>query len=156
MRPQVFVRFKELADVKKGITDEDIVALAGDESNQPAIIWDLTHLQVPPLLPTADFWQQKSERLLTAKQWKGQPVLATKTVTASCYIEGQSFNLMRQSSRNASSIIGKTLWPWPCSLLLLTLFSLPCTHLITGDLSDCPNKCTWDFKHQRFGACLSG
>lgn len=42
----VFVRFKELADVKKGITDEDIVALAGDETNQPTVIWDLTHLQV--------------------------------------------------------------------------------------------------------------
>jgi len=42
---EVFVRFKELADVKKGITDEDIVALAGDESHQPAAVWDLVDLQ---------------------------------------------------------------------------------------------------------------
>jgi len=32
--------------VKKGITDDDISALATDEANQPAVIWDLTDLQV--------------------------------------------------------------------------------------------------------------
>ena len=42
---QVFKRFKELADVKKGITDDDIVALASDETNQPDVIWELADLQ---------------------------------------------------------------------------------------------------------------
>ena len=36
----------QLADVKKGITDEDILALATDEANQPAVVWDLADLQV--------------------------------------------------------------------------------------------------------------
>ena len=38
--------FTQLADVKKGITDEDILALATDEANQPAVVWDLADLQV--------------------------------------------------------------------------------------------------------------
>lgn len=42
----VFKRFKALADVKKGITDEDIIALAGDEAHQPVTIWDLLEMQV--------------------------------------------------------------------------------------------------------------
>ena len=42
----VFKRFKALADVKKGITDEDISALAGDEAHQPTTIWELQDLQV--------------------------------------------------------------------------------------------------------------
>jgi 2-isopropylmalate synthase len=42
----IFTRFKKLADVKKGITDEDILALATDEANQPAVVWDLADLQV--------------------------------------------------------------------------------------------------------------
>ena len=41
----VFKRFKALADVKKGITDEDISALAGDEAHQPTTIWELQDLQ---------------------------------------------------------------------------------------------------------------
>lgn len=40
----------QLADVKKGITDEDIVALATDEANQPAVIWELADLQVSSIL----------------------------------------------------------------------------------------------------------
>lgn len=36
----------QLADVKKGITDDDILALATDEANQPAVVWDLADLQV--------------------------------------------------------------------------------------------------------------
>jgi hypothetical protein len=36
----------QLADVKKGITDDDIIALASDEANQPAVVWDLADLQV--------------------------------------------------------------------------------------------------------------
>lgn len=39
-------RFKALADKKKGITDEDILALMSDELHQPKIIWDLLDLQV--------------------------------------------------------------------------------------------------------------
>ena len=42
----VFKRFKALADVKKGITDEDITALAGDEAHQPVTIWELQEIQV--------------------------------------------------------------------------------------------------------------
>ena len=42
---QVFKRFKELADVKKGITDDDIVALASDETYAPDMIWELADLQ---------------------------------------------------------------------------------------------------------------
>ncbi len=41
-------RFKALADKKKGITDEDILALMSDELHQPKIIWDLLDLQVRP------------------------------------------------------------------------------------------------------------
>ena len=42
----VFKRFKALADKKKGITDDDILALVGDELHQAAIIWELLDLQV--------------------------------------------------------------------------------------------------------------
>jgi 2-isopropylmalate synthase len=42
----VFKRFKALADKKKGITDEDLLALVGDEVHQPAEIWKLIDLQV--------------------------------------------------------------------------------------------------------------
>lgn len=41
----VFCKPWQLADVKKGITDDDIIALATDEANQPAIVWDLADLQ---------------------------------------------------------------------------------------------------------------
>ncbi|PNW81754.1 hypothetical protein CHLRE_06g258733v5 [Chlamydomonas reinhardtii] len=39
-------RFKALADKKKGITDEDILALMSDELHQPKVIWELLDLQV--------------------------------------------------------------------------------------------------------------
>jgi 2-isopropylmalate synthase len=42
----VFKRFKALAEKKKGITDEDILALMGDELHQPKAIWELMELQV--------------------------------------------------------------------------------------------------------------
>ncbi|GLC41026.1 2-isopropylmalate synthase 1, chloroplastic [Pleodorina starrii] len=42
----VFKRFKALADKKKGITDEDILALMSDELHQPKVIWELLDLQV--------------------------------------------------------------------------------------------------------------
>nr|QKY15169.1 2-isopropylmalate synthase (IPMS) [Polytomella parva] len=42
----VFKRFKNLADKKKSITDEDILALMNDELHQPKTIWDLVDLQV--------------------------------------------------------------------------------------------------------------
>lgn len=35
-----------LADKKKGITDEDILALVGDEVHQAAVVWELIDLQV--------------------------------------------------------------------------------------------------------------
>jgi 2-isopropylmalate synthase len=42
----VFVRFKNLADKKKNITDDDVLALVGDEVHQPTTIWNLEGLQV--------------------------------------------------------------------------------------------------------------
>ncbi|WIA37513.1 hypothetical protein OEZ86_014425 [Tetradesmus obliquus] len=42
----VFKRFKTLADKKKGITDEDLLALVGDEVHQAAVVWELVDLQV--------------------------------------------------------------------------------------------------------------
>jgi 2-isopropylmalate synthase len=42
----VFRRFKALADKKKGITDEDIIALVSDEVHQPSVVWELQDLQV--------------------------------------------------------------------------------------------------------------
>lgn len=42
----VFKRFKNLADKKKGVTDEDVMALMSDELHQPATVWELLDLQV--------------------------------------------------------------------------------------------------------------
>lgn len=42
----VFRRFKILADSKKGIVDDDLIALVGDEMNQPVSVWELIDLQV--------------------------------------------------------------------------------------------------------------
>ncbi|KAJ9522811.1 hypothetical protein QJQ45_019799, partial [Haematococcus lacustris] len=43
---ELFKRFKTLADKKKGITDDDILALMSDELHQPEMIWELVDLQV--------------------------------------------------------------------------------------------------------------
>lgn len=43
---EVFKRFKTLADNKKNITDEDVLALVSDEVHQPTAIWNLQGLQV--------------------------------------------------------------------------------------------------------------
>jgi hypothetical protein len=42
----VFKRFKALADKKKRVSDEDILALMSDELHQPEVIWELLDLQV--------------------------------------------------------------------------------------------------------------
>ncbi|KAL4429865.1 hypothetical protein ABPG77_010982 [Micractinium sp. CCAP 211/92] len=42
----VFRRFKNLADRKKNITDEDVLALVNDEVHQPTVVWVLEDLQV--------------------------------------------------------------------------------------------------------------
>jgi len=42
----VFVRFKDLADKKKTVTDADLEALVGDEIYQPEEIWELLNVQV--------------------------------------------------------------------------------------------------------------
>jgi len=42
----VFKRFKALADRKKTVSDEDLLALVSDEVHQPAAIWELAELQV--------------------------------------------------------------------------------------------------------------
>jgi hypothetical protein len=39
---------QSLADKKKGITDEDLLALVGDEVHQAAVVWELVDLQVRP------------------------------------------------------------------------------------------------------------
>lgn len=41
-----FKRFKELADLKKIVTDADIEAMIADEVYQPVTIWQLNHIQV--------------------------------------------------------------------------------------------------------------
>ncbi len=41
-----FKRFKELADLKKVVTDADIEAMIADEVYQPVTIWQLNHIQV--------------------------------------------------------------------------------------------------------------
>ncbi|MCY3902040.1 MAG: 2-isopropylmalate synthase [Caldilineaceae bacterium] len=43
---EVFLRFKELADKKKSVTDADIEALVADELYQPVEIWELLGVQV--------------------------------------------------------------------------------------------------------------
>ena len=53
---EVFVRFKELADKKKTVTDADLEALVGDELYQPVETWELISVQVQcgsGLIPTA-------------------------------------------------------------------------------------------------------
>ncbi|EFN59861.1 hypothetical protein CHLNCDRAFT_133663 [Chlorella variabilis] len=42
----VFRRFKNLADRKKNISDEDVLALVNDEVHQPTVVWVLEGLQV--------------------------------------------------------------------------------------------------------------
>lgn len=42
----VFRRFKALADKKKGITDDDLLALVSDEVHKPAVVWEVVGLQV--------------------------------------------------------------------------------------------------------------
>ena len=39
-------RFKALADHKKGVTDDDVVALVSDEVHKPEVVWELLELQV--------------------------------------------------------------------------------------------------------------
>ena len=43
---EVFIRFKDLADKKKTVTDADIEALVADELYQPVEIWELLGVQV--------------------------------------------------------------------------------------------------------------
>lgn len=43
---EVFKRFKGLADSKKGIVDEDLIALVSDEMHQASTVWELMDLQV--------------------------------------------------------------------------------------------------------------
>ncbi|PSC68493.1 2-isopropylmalate synthase isoform B [Micractinium conductrix] len=43
---EVFKRFKNLADHKKNVTDDDVLALVTDEVHQPAVVWVLEDLQV--------------------------------------------------------------------------------------------------------------
>lgn len=43
---EVFKRFKDLADKKKSVTDQDLQALLNDQVFQPVTVWDLMELQV--------------------------------------------------------------------------------------------------------------
>lgn len=61
---EVFLRFKELADKKKTVTDADIEALVGDELYQPAEVWELLGVQVQcgtNMTPTAVVTLRNSE-----------------------------------------------------------------------------------------------
>lgn len=40
---------QSLADKKKNVTDEDVLALVSDEVHQPEKLWDLLGLQVRPI-----------------------------------------------------------------------------------------------------------
>jgi hypothetical protein len=51
-----------LADKKKGITDEDLLALVGDEVHQAEVVWELVDLQVGG--NTADNSEEGSGALL--------------------------------------------------------------------------------------------
>lgn len=42
------VGVQSLADKKKNVTDEDVLALVSDEVHQPEKLWDLLGLQVQP------------------------------------------------------------------------------------------------------------
>ena len=67
----VFKRFKALADKKKGITDDDLLALVGDEVHQPAEIWKLIDLQVRkggPMQGMLSSWVGGSASALSAMQ----------------------------------------------------------------------------------------
>ena len=53
---EVFIRFKDLADKKKTVTDADIEALVADELYQPVEVWELLGVQVQcgtNMMPTA-------------------------------------------------------------------------------------------------------
>ncbi len=53
---EIFVRFKDMADKKKTVTDADLEALVGDELYQPVEVWELLDVQVQcgtTLIPTA-------------------------------------------------------------------------------------------------------
>lgn len=43
-----FMDMQSLADKKKNVTDEDVLALVSDEVHQPEKLWDLLGLQVMP------------------------------------------------------------------------------------------------------------
>lgn len=43
---RLLLLLQALADKKKGITDEDLLALVGDEVHQAAVVWELVDLQV--------------------------------------------------------------------------------------------------------------
>ena len=55
-----FMDMQSLADKKKNVTDEDVLALVSDEVHQPEKLWDLLGLQV---MPFPDY--HISERLIT-------------------------------------------------------------------------------------------
>ena len=42
----MFVRFKELAEKKAKVEDEDLAALVGDELRQEEVLWAVEQLQV--------------------------------------------------------------------------------------------------------------
>lgn len=42
----VFKRFKSVADKKKVVSDDDLLALLSDQVHQPTAIWELNSLQV--------------------------------------------------------------------------------------------------------------
>jgi hypothetical protein len=71
-RPRHATCAQALADKKKGLTDEDLLALVGDEVHQAAVVWELLDLQVGGARRVAVFTQtgvtqewQTSDRRVT-------------------------------------------------------------------------------------------
>eukprot|EP01025_Chloroclados_australasicus_P066038 TRINITY_DN9030_c0_g1_i1.p1 TRINITY_DN9030_c0_g1~~TRINITY_DN9030_c0_g1_i1.p1 ORF type:complete len:614 (-),score=77.12 TRINITY_DN9030_c0_g1_i1:204-2045(-) len=63
----VFKRFKSVAEKKKQVMDEDLLALVGDEVHQPTLVWGLEDLQVvcgTMGLPTATVKMRGPDKLI--------------------------------------------------------------------------------------------
>lgn len=61
------LRWQAIADGKKTVADEDILALLGDEANQEDKLWDLIDLQVGSLDRTKHLGQKNAVRSSRAR-----------------------------------------------------------------------------------------
>jgi hypothetical protein len=92
----LFVRFKELADTRKRLTDDDVLALLADEVHQPAKAWDVLALQVvcgTQGLPTATVRMLGPDGIARVDWSRGQGMTARTgvvTVPAGLINNGES------------------------------------------------------------------